>query len=442
METSLKELVKDKDLQNTVSKFLFCNLNSKYYNKLLLLFSSLMRDVRKIWKNKKITLLVSIREKNKYLFYSQNLDVINTEITKGGVNSFYAFMNDILYNPKTTDSNTFSLHSNSSVRKSIIVTSQYLTYTFTVEENSLTSVDNPYKGFYLWTYGVYGVNENLTIQTTKTTTAPYNLNLKESKISWYPEPPQVLDTYSNINNNFNFTIAFSGYMDPGTINDTFSAPTCLGQANGIYDIMIGDKYVCLGGGTLSWTADVISKDINAVNTNQFQKYQGICFDIEAGDSGLKDNFEQLFAAAKKMGLKTIVSVSHSAPYAFADANTLMQSFFQSMNIDYISTQLYTNDFGTANEYIENNSVTWDQFASYFSQRKNSNLQILPSIFSGQSIGGTYDLYTTGGSNNGLVPIDYTSPSFPIDTGSQNFFSLFNIETTGFIQWINGNISPA
>ena len=204
--------------------------------------------------------------------------------------------------------------------------------------------------------------------------------------------------------------------------------------------MVGDKYVGIGGGTLQWTKSSINLIIDAINNNQFVRYQGLCFDIEAGDVGLADDLERMYTATKNKNLKVMTTISHSAPFAFPDAKVVVEGMFNSNNNDYISPQMYTFDFGTTNEYDPNNAVSWIEFSNYYINRRNANLKIIPSIFSGVDLNGTYNLYNTGGTNNGLKPINFNDPLYEIDTGVKDFFSAYNIDAGGYTQWINGTLS--
>ena len=121
----------------------------------------------------------------------------------------------------------------------------------------------------------------------------------------------------------------------------------------------------------------------------------------------------------------------------------MAAFFNSPYIDSISPQMYTGDLGVTNEYNYNAAVTWDQFSSMYSNRANPDLIITPSLLSNNDNYGMYDLNTTGGTNQGLVPIN-VSPDiiqkYPIDTGCKDFFKAYNIDTIGSIQWMNGTLT--
>jgi len=191
----------------------------------------------------------------------------------------------------------------------------------------------------------------------------------------------------------NIGIAFSGYADPSS---------AISSSAGIKGSLPGNKYIALGGGNSAgdWTSSVLSSVTSSLNNNDFSGYQGIVFDIEQGDSGLSSAFESAFAAAKGRGLKVLVTISHSAPYGFSDASTLMSNFLGSSNIDYISPQLYTTGSESQNDYSTTAGVGWNQY-------QGSTPQVVPSIV-------TSGLYSS----------------------AQSDFSQQGVTLSGYIQWAN------
>ena len=133
------------------------------------------------------------------------------------------------------------------------------------------------------------------------------------------------------------------------------------------------KYLCVGGGNNKgyWTATALSKVTAAIQANELSGYDGLCFDVEKGDSRLESGFAQSFAAAKAAGLKVFVTISHSQPYAIKDAASLMQSFLNDGNIDYISPILYSKGSESSNDYTFI-GTPWSAFA-------NSKAAVVPSI---------------------------------------------------------------
>ena len=159
-------------------------------------------------------------------------------------------------------------------------------------------------------------------------------------------------------------MAFYGAVDPAE---------ALAQSKKIKDRLQGEKYICLGGGTSSgkYSSAAITKIITAINAGDFAGYQGIAFDIEVGASGLVTNFQQAFTAAKTMGFKVLVTVSHSRPYGIGDGNSLMDAFFVDKHIDFLSPQLYTTGKETSNDYTAY-GIKWSQYAT-------AQAAVIPSI---------------------------------------------------------------
>jgi len=169
----------------------------------------------------------------------------------------------------------------------------------------------------------------------------------------------------NVPSNTNAGIAFSGWVNPAQ---------AVSDSNAVKNSLPGTKYISVGGGNKNgaWTSSAVTAVTNAFAAGTFNGYGGICYDVEEGDSGLSGVFETSFAAAKSHGFKVLVTISHSAPYGIGDAGTLMKSFFQSSNIDWISPQLYTSGDETKNDYTTSGGVSWNQYAG-------SIAKIAPSI---------------------------------------------------------------
>lgn len=165
--------------------------------------------------------------------------------------------------------------------------------------------------------------------------------------------------------NATMSIAFSGWSD---------IDTALQLSNNIRDQLIGDKFICIGGGNEdgAFTAQVLTTLTAAIKAGKFARYDGVAYDVEEGDDDLEDAFAESFAAAKEKGLKVLVTVSHSAPYGIDDAQCLMSSFFANPDIDFISPQLYTTGKESANDYDISHGVTWSQYA-------DSKAKVVPSI---------------------------------------------------------------
>jgi len=197
---------------------------------------------------------------------------------------------------------------------------------------------------------------------------------------WTWNPPGNSPSGTNIG------IAFNGWSNPGSaVGD--SAPVIGG--------LLGTKYIALGGGNTDgyWTVAQINAVNNAIAANTFSGYAGLCYDIEEGDSGLANAFEQSFAIAKGAGLKVLVTISHSGPYGIPDAITVMNNIFASTNVDFVSPQLYASGTETTNDYTTSGgggAVPWSSW-------ENAQAGILLSITTSTlwNCGNTYFTTTLG-----------------------------------------------
>lgn len=151
-------------------------------------------------------------------------------------------------------------------------------------------------------------------------------------------------------------IVFSGLADPDQ---------ALSESTKVKDMLVGDKYISLGGGIApggSFTQQILNSIITHINNGNFSDYSGIAFDIEVGEANLTSLFQQAFAAAKTKNLKVLVTISHSAPYGIPDAQTMMKTFIDDGNIDYLSPQLYTSETETQNDFQTSQGVSWQDYA--------------------------------------------------------------------------------
>ena len=57
-------------------------------------------------------------------------------------------------------------------------------------------------------------------------------------------------------------------------------------------------------------------------------------------------------------MSTLVTTSHSAPYNCTNTLTLMQSFFNNTDVDYLSPQLYTSGLEAEPNFDAGNGVKW------------------------------------------------------------------------------------
>ena len=161
---------------------------------------------------------------------------------------------------------------------------------------------------------------------------------------------------SNVPSDSTLSVAFSGWINPDT---------ALQESAKVKNQLVGETYISLGGGNQNghFTSGAIDSIIAAIDNGSFSGYRGIAFDIEEGDSGLTNKFQEAFAISKQRNLKVLVTVSHAAPYGIADAQQLMYAFFADGNIDYLSPQLYTSGNEAQNDFTENMGVKWTDYAS-------------------------------------------------------------------------------
>jgi hypothetical protein len=191
----------------------------------------------------------------------------------------------------------------------------------------------------------------------------------------------------------NLGVAFSGWADPSL---------ALSDSNNVYSRLPGRKYISLGGGNGNgrFTWSNLNSIQQFINNNAFSAYAGLVFDIEEGDSGLVDAFNACFQACKNKGLYVLVTVSHSAPYGISDAASLMRSFLQNSNIDFISPQLYSSGYENSNDYSITYGVQWYEYAS-------AKAEIIPSVCK-------YTYYDD----------------------AYNYFRSQGVTLTGYVQWQN------
>lgn len=138
----------------------------------------------------------------------------------------------------------------------------------------------------------------------------------------------------------------------------------------------GQKMVTVGGGNAAGTFTVenvqgITRDIAHVRE---YNYSGIVFDVEQAQgtsADLSKAFEACFQAAKKEGLVTAVTTSHSAPYQTdspADAVALVKSWVASANLDILSPQLYSSGSEAAPQFDPTNACapdcSWDLYKDF------------------------------------------------------------------------------
>lgn len=197
-----------------------------------------------------------------------------------------------------------------------------------------------------------------------------------------------------------FGVAFNGWADPSQ---------ALSDSEDVYSSLIGDKYISIGGGNSNgrFTRSTLQALVSSINNGKFSKYDGIALDVEECDSGLESDFTQALAAAKAKGMKTMVTISHSAPYGCDDAGQLMQTFFADANTDYLSPQMYTSGEERTPDFDETTDA-----GVPFAEYTKSKAAIIPSI------------------------VDQTHYE-----AVKNFFSAKGVLCHGYVQWAHARTAP-
>ena len=177
----------------------------------------------------------------------------------------------------------------------------------------------------------------------------------------------------------NLGIAFNGYAD---------VTSALKESLPIFNSLPGKKLLTIGGGNAAgiFTAAALTSLNNAIIAGQLVGYDGICYDIEEGDSGLSQAFSTSFAIAKQYNYIVFVTTSHSAPYGITDKVDLMKSFISNPNIDILSPQLYTSGSESANDY------TWD--GTPWSAYATAKAAIVPSIVTASMYADAQNFFAT------------------------------------------------
>jgi hypothetical protein len=148
-----------------------------------------------------------------------------------------------------------------------------------------------------------------------------------------------------VTSNASFGVAFTGLsnVEAAISGYAVDATWCCPQ-------LVGERYLSLGGGNGAgeFTADTIKAVTNHMWRVLEANYTGVVFDAEI-ISGPAEELIPLFAAcfrqAKAVGLKVMVTMSHSAPYHTdtpMDAVAFVKAWVRDGNIDMVSPQLYTS----------------------------------------------------------------------------------------------------
>ena len=132
-------------------------------------------------------------------------------------------------------------------------------------------------------------------------------------------------------------VAFSGWNEP---------QNALSDSSNVKSSLVGEKWIDAGGGNKNgrWNATLLQKWESLITSGGLDDWVGIVLDVEeCFEVGLAPRFEAVLNVAKAAGLKTMVTVSHSAPYMCDDAEELMQAFFSNEDLDYLNPQLYAEE---------------------------------------------------------------------------------------------------
>jgi len=151
-------------------------------------------------------------------------------------------------------------------------------------------------------------------------------------------------------------VAFSGWNDP---------KQAISGSEPHRSSLVGAKWIDAGGGNKNgrWNAAYLAEWESSINRGALKAWSGIVFDVEeCYAAGLSQDFGRVFRAAKTAGLYILVTVSHSAPYGCNDSSTLMQTFFDSSDVDYLSPQLYTSGTESVPDFTPNHAVNWTDWA--------------------------------------------------------------------------------
>jgi hypothetical protein len=185
----------------------------------------------------------------------------------------------------------------------------------------------------------------------------------------------------------NLLAALSGSADP---------VTALAASRGILDLLpSSEKHICLGGSGIDgkMTATALNRITQAIVNNQFIGYDGICYYVENGDSGLSALFRQSFQAAQDRNLKVLVTVD---PNGLPDGNLVVQQLLNDANINYLSPLLYKAD-GTK---VANLASTEARFA------QGAKSYIAPSIDCPQQFFDEFNKFNSLGSKiDGFLSVD-------------------------------------
>jgi len=191
-------------------------------------------------------------------------------------------------------------------------------------------------------------------------------------------------------------VAFSGWDNPAQ---------ALSASEPHRSSLVGSQWIDAGGGNKNgrWNAKSLIEWESAIKSGKLKAWAGIVFDVEeCYTPGLEKIFAGVLRAAKTAGMETLVTVSHSAPYMCSDASTLMQSFFSSADVDYLSPQLYTSGNESVPDFTPNHALNWSAWIG-------AKGRFIPSLGCAALKNGGYKNVT-------------------------QYFAKLNITTSGYLMW--------
>ena len=147
----------------------------------------------------------------------------------------------------------------------------------------------------------------------------------------------------NPKTNCDIGILFGGETPPEAINKNIGKVSSLTKAR--------LKFLNLGGGGESGKWQLSDFDYINKNLKNIRSYgwDGVCFDVEVCTPNVSfvAPFADCFAKCKAAGLKVLVTMSHTNPYACLTGKgqgmDLVNAWIKDSNIDFLSPQLYSGD---------------------------------------------------------------------------------------------------
>jgi hypothetical protein len=162
------------------------------------------------------------------------------------------------------------------------------------------------------------------------------------KESVEPQPRVNAKVMGYWNKTWSPSDAIPGANMSGVISGWAEFDNAFSESELVFPNLKGITFFTIGGGNKNghFTAKRLEDFKQAILNKKLDHYNGICLDLEEGDAGLSDKIEEVCAVAKQNGFTVLVTISHAAPYEFPDAQTVMRNMFKSINIDYMSPQMY------------------------------------------------------------------------------------------------------